>query len=94
MTMHDTIMMLQIGGEEEDGGVAYAHEADEIFQSATAVKKESLVDGAPVVGETKRFEFAVERVPYPVHEDEPPFSGFFLGKICKSMTERNPSLLL
>ena len=39
----------------------------------------------------KRFEFAVDQVPYPVHEDEPPFSGFFLGKICKSMTERNSS---
>ena len=43
-----------------------------------------------VEGRIKRFEFTLDSVPYPVYEEAAPFSRFFLGKICKSMIERNP----
>jgi len=77
--------------EEKRRALSLIHPASEILHNAPAAKKQFPVNEVPVVGEMKRFEFAVDQVPYAVHEDEPPFSGFFLGKICKSMTERNPS---
>jgi hypothetical protein len=90
---HPTSTDLDTNLSEEEKRRAFSliHPASEIFQSTPVEKKQSLVNEAAVVGETKRFEFAMDQVPYPVRDDEPPFSGFFLGKICKSMTERNPS---
>ena len=45
---------------------------------------------APATVSTKRFEFVLDQTPYPVDEEAVPFSRFFLGKICKSMIDRNP----
>ncbi len=76
--------------DEKRRALSLIHPASEIFQSGPTAKKQSSVS-EQLEGETKRFEFVLDQTPYPVQEDEPPFSGFFLGKICKSMIERNPS---
>ena len=79
-----------LSDEEKRRALSLIHSAKDIFQGHAVEKKPVSTIPATVEGRIKRFEFALDSVPYPVLEDAAPFSRFFLGKICKSMIERNP----
>ena len=80
---------MDLSNEEKQRALSLIHSAKEIFQGH-APPAEKKFPSATIEGNVKRFEFALDQVPYSVDEEAAPFSRFFLGKICKSMIERNP----
>ncbi len=74
--------------EEKERVKTLFQSANQMYKSTASPKVEHLSTSE----NSRRFDLTLEGRPFPVMENEPPFSRFFLEKICKSITKSNPGV--
>ncbi|MGI0090646.1 MAG: hypothetical protein ACREBS_02955 [Nitrososphaerales archaeon] len=84
---------------EKEKAMSLLHSANEIYSRGVEKNKhqqeqeasaQSEIESEAAVAPTAKFELNLGGEPFPVSEEESPFSRFFIGKICGTIKDANP----